>query len=782
MIHCFGNKYQTSGISFSNEEAAYPSKNTIEIFYMISGRAHIQIEDTVYKMGQGDIILINFEEESIFTPQASSVPFFVRASLANELFYDNTDLFFPQFECNSMTAPDKISYTRIRANLEKLIEEAISMKTENQFKLYETGYAFLNCLVKSCLVEAKGQNVNSQFQKILVFIQENAKTDLPLTKVAEHFYMNSSYLSRYFKKQQGVGFQEYLTNYRLQLAENELVFSGKTISVIALDNGFKNVNVFMKHFKTKHGISPKEFREKNGQFAHQREHLSEEEFTFLENWLRSSRKEIPNQNYYEIDYRRNEKKQTLPAHLINLGSAADLLQSDYRKQIRFLKKELDFQYGRIWNIFVEEMNVDVTRIKDVNFDRIDSILDFLLELEIKPFFELSYKIRRIYKNVKLSETPLLSKPSYEIINDDWKNLLSVFIEHAERRYGHKEISQWHFELTRDEKDLDEYIAQYQTTYKILKNNNKKIKVGGAGFKYNFDQIPFKEELAYFEKKQLKFDFLSFMSFPYERTDKSQRHSKRVTDPNFLKNMLAAIHATKRETCYCEVPIYLTEWGNTISSRNRTNDTVYRGAYIIKELIEMIGEVDLIGYWISSDLYSNFVDSKQLLNGGSGILNKNGIPKPVFFAIRFLMSMSNNIVFIKEDCLVSVRNGSRIQILLHNAKLFNYRYFLIPENEITYSEIADMFLETEKRTMLLKLLNLPQKKWQIKVNEISEGHGNLLQEWENIGFGSDLGREETEYLNRITIPKLTFYDDSSAEITLKRELTPNEFCLIEMVKR
>ncbi|MBU5585083.1 hypothetical protein KQJ29_36960, partial [Enterococcus sp. S181_ASV_20] len=80
-------------------------------------------------------------------PQASSDPFFVRASLANELFYDNTDLFFPQFECNSMTAPDKISYTRIRANLEKLIEEAISMKTENQFKLYETGYAFLNRLV-----------------------------------------------------------------------------------------------------------------------------------------------------------------------------------------------------------------------------------------------------------------------------------------------------------------------------------------------------------------------------------------------------------------------------------------------------------------------------------------------------------------------------------------------------------------------------------------------------------------------------------------------------------
>lgn len=781
MIHCFGKKYQTSGISFVDDERMYASRNNIEIYYLISGRAQLHLNNQIYKMTQGDIVLINFEEEYTFIPQIDSHTFFVNISLANELFYDNTTLFFPQFECNSMTDSKKTSYSKLRADLEKLIEEAINNKSENQFKLYEMGYAFLNSLVNTFLIESKKHNPNSQFQSLLAYIQENAKSDLSLTKIAKQFYMNSSYLSRYFKKKQGIGFQEYLTNYRLQLAENDLIFTDKSISMIALDNGFKNVNVFLKHFKRKNEVSPKEFREQKAQPVNQQEHLSEEKSTFLETWLHSSKKEVQNSNFYEADYAKANNRKSMPTHLINLGSAADLLQSDYRKQIRFLKKELDFQYGRIWNIFVEEMNVDVTRIKDVNFDRIDSILDFLLELEIKPFFELSYKIRRIYKNVKLSETPLLSKPSYELVNDDWKNLLTVFIEHVEKRYGHKEISQWHFELTRDEKDLAEYIIQYQTTYKVLKNNNANIKVGGAGFKYNFDQIPFDEELAYFERKQIHFDFLSFMSFPYERTDESQRHSKRVTDPDFLKKMLDTIHRIKCKTSYSETPIYITEWGNTISSRNRINDTVYRGAYIIKEFIEMIGKVDLVGYWISSDLYSNFVDSKQLLNGGSGILNKNGIPKPPFFAIHFLMSLSNHVVFIAEDCLVSIINASRIQILLHNSKLPNYRYFLIPENEISYKEIDDIFLETEKQTISVKLSNLPQKTWQVKVNEISEAHGSLLKEWENIGFGSDLGREEIDYLSRIIIPKLTFFNESNTEITIQRELTANEFCLIELTK-
>lgn len=782
MIRCFGNKYQTSGIRFINKAELSASKYTIEIYYLIAGRAQIHLNNQIYKMTQGDIVLVNFEEEHTFVPQESSKPFYVRISLANELFYDNTSLFFPQFECNSMIDSNRASFSRLKSELERVIEEAINTKAENQFKLYETAYAFLNCLVNTFLIETKKNTTNTQFQALLAYIQENAKNDLSLTKVAEQFFMNSSYLSRYFKKQQGIGFQEYLTNYRLQLAENDLIFTDKTISTIALDNGFKNVNVFIKHFKKKNDRSPKKFREEKFQPTTFREHLTEETTNFLETWLHTSKNEPSNTNHYELDYAQMNERKALPHQLVNLGCAADLLQSDYRKQIRFLKKELDFQYGRIWNVFVEEMNVDVTRIKDVNFDRIDSILDFLLELEIKPFFELSYKIRRIYKNVKLSETPLLSQPSYEIVNDEWKNLLTIFIEHVERRYGHKEISQWHFELTRDEKDLKEYSTQYQTTYKVLKSHNPDIKIGGSGFKYNFDQVPFDEELAYFEKKGIQFDFLSFMSFPYERTDESQRHSKRVTDPDFLKKMLADIHRIKDKTNYSNTPIYLTEWGNTISSRNRINDTVYKGAYIIKELIEMIGKVDMVGYWISSDLYSNFVDSKQLLNGGSGMLNKNGIPKPSFFAIRFLMSLSNHVVFVTENCLIASINGSRIQLLLHNSKQFNYRYFLIPENEISYKEIDTVFVEAEKQAISVNMINLPHRKWQVKINEISETHGSLLKEWENIGFGPELGREEINYLSRIIIPKLTFSNETGTELTIQRELTPNEFCLIEVVKR
>ena len=43
-------------------------------------------------------------------------------------------------------------------------------------------------------------------------------------------------------------------------------------------------------------------------------------------------------------------------------------------------------------------------------------------------------------------------------------------------------------------------------------------------------------------------------------------------------------------------LYLDLWNNTISSRNVLNDAVYRGAYIINNAIDALGEVDQLCFW------------------------------------------------------------------------------------------------------------------------------------------------------------------------------------------
>ncbi|MFV0556530.1 MAG: GH39 family glycosyl hydrolase [Lactovum sp.] len=778
MIHCFGKKYQHSGISFVQDYEETKVSQEIQIYYLILGTAEVKVNDRLMEMKKDDLLLYNFEEEKYFKKNEDTT-FVVRISLENELFYDNSNLFQPTFKCNSIldVKEEYLSFDKIKRSLNRLIEEAIKNHLENPFKVFEAAFSFLNYLIEIFLEDIKSKQ-DTQIQKYLTFIQENVRTDISLSKMANHFYINPSYLSRYFKKHQGIGFQEYLITYRLYLSEKELIYTDKNISSIALEVGFKNLNIFTKHFKNKYHFLPKEYREKKTRLSQERILENEQELQFLSNWLE---KEMGNSEYSgeTIDFSKKHKIFSLSKQLLNIGSASDLLHSDYRKQIRFLKKEINFTYGRIWNLFVEEMNVDIHRIKDINFDRIDSILDFLLEIEIVPFFELGYKIRRIYKNVNKSETRHLSLPSYDIVCEDWIELLTLFMKHVRKRYGIKEISAWKFELTRDGKDIDEYMIQYKATYKVLKNIDRKITIGGAGFKYNFDQISFQDELKIFEKEKLEFDFLSVMSYPYERKEKGQRYSKRINNPNFLREMIENIYSIKNKSNYSSLPLYLTEWGNTISNRNKINDTVYKGAHTIKSIIDIIDKVELIGYWLSSDLYSSFVDSKELLNGGNGILNKNGIPKASFFAIKFLSQLSTGILFYNHSFLVSKPNESKIEILIHNAKELNYRYFLTDENEITYSEIEEMFVEKEKCRVLIDLVNLPFQKYQMKISTINSQYGNLLKLWEQIGFGSELSREQINYLARLTTANLYFSSGNTKDLEISQILEANEFSLIEI---
>ncbi len=85
-------------------------------------------------------------------------------------------------------------------------------------------------------------------------------TNLSLKEIALTYQKNEKYLGRLFKKETGVGFNEYCTQKRLKKAESLLIQSDAKIIDIALDCGFNNVSYFNRLFKKKHGTSPKTYR------------------------------------------------------------------------------------------------------------------------------------------------------------------------------------------------------------------------------------------------------------------------------------------------------------------------------------------------------------------------------------------------------------------------------------------------------------------------------------------------------------------------------------------
>ncbi|MCM3703258.1 helix-turn-helix domain-containing protein [Paenibacillus macerans] len=73
---------------------------------------------------------------------------------------------------------------------------------------------------------------------------------------------NPDYLNRIVKKYTGASILEYGQTFSLEEAESLLIHGTDSISDIVQKLGFSNRTYFYRIFKAKHGLTPKEFREK----------------------------------------------------------------------------------------------------------------------------------------------------------------------------------------------------------------------------------------------------------------------------------------------------------------------------------------------------------------------------------------------------------------------------------------------------------------------------------------------------------------------------------------
>lgn len=97
---------------------------------------------------------------------------------------------------------------------------------------------------------------------VILQIERNyADSSFNLNSVAEMLRLNPSYLSRLFKKDKGVNFSNYLTDYRIEQAKKLLLTTDFKNSRIAERTGFSDEHYFCKVFKQKCLLTPKQYKQ-----------------------------------------------------------------------------------------------------------------------------------------------------------------------------------------------------------------------------------------------------------------------------------------------------------------------------------------------------------------------------------------------------------------------------------------------------------------------------------------------------------------------------------------
>ena len=527
--------------------------------------------------------------------------------------------------------------------------------------------------------------------------------------------------------------------------------------------GFSNVQALNKVFREKLQMTPTEFRE---QWAKRKEREDED-------WKEAVRQELQKTEwFYEmqehaVDQIRIDTSRQSESRLrkiwkraINIGSLHRLGEVNIQFQTQMLVKELGFTHVRVWNIFSEPLMItDGKRAGNYNYDKIDQIMDFLAANHIALYLDFS---RRMDAALISESEPLYYKEEHIAFDSKelWESLLIDFLSHLSKRYGKSEVENWIFELADFEDGLlveptgfYDYYEMYRFFYRAVKREFPNAKVGGYSAPPGRGKSAFPKYLRYCRKNDCVPDFVAVMIFPYEAGENEVGY-RRVAEDHWEKNLLLYYRECMEAENLSSCELYVSEWNMSLSNRNFLNDSCFRSAYFVKMISEIYKLTDMICLWFGSDWISNYYDARSMVNGAGGILTKDNIKKPIWYALSFLNQLGEELLAVGEHYLITRRNNESYMILCFNFKQLGVNYFYIRENEVSLGQIRELFENSDSIQVDIQLENLTigetyiVKKWQI-----NSEYGCVLTEWAKMGRAVDLERSDIKYIEGRCVPNL-----------------------------
>ncbi len=116
------------------------------------------------------------------------------------------------------------------------------------------------CRKKKSIVPINQQKDRERTKIIIEYLNAHYKEKLLQQELAKKFHFSREYFARFFKQQTGMTFKEYMTQYRLGKAMDELLYSDKKVVDIAWNNGFTSESQFISCFKNSYKTTPSVYR------------------------------------------------------------------------------------------------------------------------------------------------------------------------------------------------------------------------------------------------------------------------------------------------------------------------------------------------------------------------------------------------------------------------------------------------------------------------------------------------------------------------------------------
>lgn len=427
-------------------------------------------------------------------------------------------------------------------------------------------------------------------------------------------------------------------------------------------------------------------------------------------------------------------------HTLGSGHATLALRGDWQAQLRRCHDELGVRHVRFHGILDDDMGTMISQNDQYlySFFNADQVWDFLVSIGMRPIVELSFMPWTLASGPKTAfhyGAHVTPPKDY----DQWATLIRKLVQHWVERYGVQEVREWYFEVWNEPNltafwtgKTEDYFRLYQVTAEAIKQVDSGLRVGGP-VTAMAAWVP--EFLDFCEQNKVPADFVSTHYYPTDAF--GQIGADTLTQLAHAPRHVMRDQAQKTQQQARGRPVLYTEWSASSNPRDPLHDEPYTATFVTKTMLEVEPFVVCYSYWTFSDLFEENYFPSMPFQGGFGLLNIYGIPKPAYRAYQLLHRLGTERLPVQGehetvDTWV-VRKADSVTVMLTN--------FAFPRHPI----------QTE--TVHLVLAHAPQPRCAF-VERVDADHANATALWHIMG--------EPEYLNALQVKRLDEASNLTAE--------------------